>query len=287
MKGRYLVFGRDGPGGSQPARRRNGVGWHHRVVGGKPGGSDRREARIRILNTSDFDHLDPALAYFTHSWNWMGATQLRMYYYPYVAGAASERIAPMAAQGHAACLEQRQDVHDHDQAGLQVLERQNVTAASFKRAFDRAHEREAAVAGVVVPRRRGERSRAERRARWSINAQEGRAGLPRRASRCRSSRPCRRATRSTPRSTRASSPPARTRPGVEQEDVGSRGPQPAVEEQARSRGSRSASRTTSTASRAAASAATWRRIGSSARTTRPTPVASRPRRPRSSPTSTA
>ena len=78
---------------------------------------------FRILNTSDFDHLDPALAYFTHSWNWMGATQLRMYWYPYVAGAASERIAPMAAQGMPRVSNNGKTLHDHHQAGLQVLER--------------------------------------------------------------------------------------------------------------------------------------------------------------------
>ena len=32
-------------------------------------GSERRGGTWRVLMTSDWDHWDPALAYFTHSWN--------------------------------------------------------------------------------------------------------------------------------------------------------------------------------------------------------------------------
>jgi peptide/nickel transport system substrate-binding protein len=93
---------------------------------------------FRILNTSDFDHLDPALAYFTHSWNWMGATQLRMYWYPYVAGAASERLAPMAAQGMPRVSNNGKTYTITIKQGFKFSNGQAVTAASFKRAFDRA-----------------------------------------------------------------------------------------------------------------------------------------------------
>src|SRR5688500_1640643 len=93
---------------------------------------------FRILNTSDFDHLDPALAYFTHSWNWMGATQLRMYWYPYVAGAASERVAPMAAQGMPRVSNNGKRYTITIKQGFKFSNGQAVTSASFKRAFDRA-----------------------------------------------------------------------------------------------------------------------------------------------------
>lgn len=92
----------------------------------------------RILNTSDFDHVDPALAYFTHSWNLMGATQLRMYYYPYVAGAASERITPMAAQGQPRVSNNGRRYTITIKQGFKFSNGENVTAASFKRSFDRA-----------------------------------------------------------------------------------------------------------------------------------------------------
>ena len=116
----------------------------------------------RILNTSDFDHLDPALAYFTHSWNWMGATQLRMYWYPYVAGPASERVAPMAAQGMPRVTNNGKRYTITIKQGFKFSNGQAVTSASFKRAFDRAKNEKLAVAGVVVPRRRGKRHGAER-----------------------------------------------------------------------------------------------------------------------------
>lgn len=107
-----------------------------------PSAADQKTATkggtFRILGTSDFDHLDPALAYFTHSWNWMGATQLRMYYYPYARGAASERIAPMAATGMPRVSNSGKTFTITIKKGFQFSNGQNVTAANFKRAFDRA-----------------------------------------------------------------------------------------------------------------------------------------------------
>jgi ABC-type transport system substrate-binding protein len=98
----------------------------------------KRGGTHRILNTSDFDHIDPALSYFTHSWNMQGATQLRMYYYPYVAGAASERITPMAAQGMPRISNNGRTYTIRIKPGFLFSNGQAVTAASFKRAFDRA-----------------------------------------------------------------------------------------------------------------------------------------------------
>lgn len=111
--------------------------------GGNAGASaaDQTSARggtYRILNTSDFDHIDPALSYFTHSWNMQGATQLRMYYYPYVKGAGQERIAPMAATGMPRITNSGKTYTITIKRGFQFSNGQNVTAANFKRAFDRA-----------------------------------------------------------------------------------------------------------------------------------------------------
>ena len=50
---------------------------------------------IRIVSTSDFDYVDTALAYFSHSWNMMGATNLTLLYYPHKEGTAG----PAAADG--------------------------------------------------------------------------------------------------------------------------------------------------------------------------------------------
>ena len=184
----------------------------------------------RILNTSDFDHLDPALAYFTHSWNWMGATQLRMYWYPYVAGAASERVAPMAAQGLPRISNNGKRYTITIKQGFKFSNGQPVTAASFKRAFDRANNAEAAVAGVVVPRRRGELVGAER-ADAGHQPEEGCARLhPAHLDAVLLGRadelPARRRGRQGLRLGRAV-----RGAGVEQEDVRSRRAEPAVEEQ--------------------------------------------------------
>ena len=92
----------------------------------------------RILNTSDFDHIDPALTYFTHSWNMQGATQLRMYYYPYVKGAASERVAPMAAAGMPRVSNGGKTYTITIKKGFLFSNGAAVNAASFKRSFDRA-----------------------------------------------------------------------------------------------------------------------------------------------------
>ena len=101
-------------------------------------GAATKGGTFRILNTSDFDHVDPALAYFTHTWNLAGAIQLRMYYYPYVAGAASERIAPMAAQGMPRVSNGGKTYTITIKKGFKFSNGENVTAANFKRAFDRA-----------------------------------------------------------------------------------------------------------------------------------------------------
>ena len=98
----------------------------------------QRGGTYRILNTSDFDHIDTALSYFTHSWNLAGATQLRLYWYPYVAGAASERITPMAAQGLPRISNNGRRYTISVKQGFRFSNGQPVTAANFKRAFDRA-----------------------------------------------------------------------------------------------------------------------------------------------------
>ena len=98
----------------------------------------KKGGTYRILGTSDFDHLDPALSYFTHSWNWQGATQLRMFYYPYVKGPASQRITPMAATGLPRVSNGGKTYTITIKRGFKFSNGQNVTAANFKRAFDRA-----------------------------------------------------------------------------------------------------------------------------------------------------
>ena len=69
-----------------------------------------------------------------------GATQLRMYYYPYVKGAASERVAPMAA-GMPRVSNGGKTYTITIKKGFLFSNGAAVNAASFKRAFDRARTR--------------------------------------------------------------------------------------------------------------------------------------------------
>ena len=53
----------------------------------------RREkgGSLTIVNTSDFDFVDPQLSYFSQTWEMMGATQLTLLYYPHSRGRSRER----------------------------------------------------------------------------------------------------------------------------------------------------------------------------------------------------
>ena len=57
----------------------------------------RTGGTLSIVSRSDFDYVDPSLAYFIHSWNMMAATNLTLTYYPHVEGAAGGRLTGMAA----------------------------------------------------------------------------------------------------------------------------------------------------------------------------------------------
>ena len=69
------------------------------AAGGTAATDAKAGGTLRIVSTSDFDYVDPALSYFSHSWNMMAATHLQLMYYPHVEGPAGRRLSPMAAQG--------------------------------------------------------------------------------------------------------------------------------------------------------------------------------------------
>ena len=115
----------------------------------------KKGGTLTIVNRSDFDYVDPGLAYFSHSWNMMGATQLTLLYYPQTEGPAGNRLAGWrrtTAEG----VQRREDLHLHDQEGLQVQRRQAGDGRELQAGVRSRQEREHAVAGVVVPGRRRE-----------------------------------------------------------------------------------------------------------------------------------
>jgi peptide/nickel transport system substrate-binding protein len=100
-------------------------------------GSERRGGTWRIVLTSDFDHWDPALAYFTHSWNMGLATQLRMYYYPMVSDRRNQRVQPMAARGFPRISNRGRRYTIQIKRGFRFSNGAAVTAHNFARALQR------------------------------------------------------------------------------------------------------------------------------------------------------
>ena len=100
------------------------------AAGAKTGGT------LTIVSRSDFDYADPALSYFSHTWNMMNATHLTLTYYPHTEGPAGSRLTGMAAalprvtNGGKTYTFQVKN-------GFKFNTGANVTAANFKRAFDR------------------------------------------------------------------------------------------------------------------------------------------------------
>jgi len=91
---------------------------------------------LTIVSRSDFDYADTGLAYFSHSWNMMAATNLTLTYYPHVEGAAGGRLTGMAAPLPRVTNGGKTYTFTVKR-GFKFNTGGNVTAANFKRAFDR------------------------------------------------------------------------------------------------------------------------------------------------------
>ena len=93
---------------------------------------------LTYTGASDFDYVDPSLSYFSHSWSLMAATQLTLMYYPHVEGAAGGRLTPYASQGMPKVSNNGKTYTFTIKKGFKFSDGTNVTSANFKRAFDRA-----------------------------------------------------------------------------------------------------------------------------------------------------
>jgi peptide/nickel transport system substrate-binding protein len=93
---------------------------------------------VTVTNRSDFDYVDPGLSYFSHTWSMMAASQLTLMYYPHVEGAAGGRLTPMASQGMPKVSKDGKTYTFTIKKGFKFSDGTNVTSANFKRAFDRA-----------------------------------------------------------------------------------------------------------------------------------------------------
>jgi peptide/nickel transport system substrate-binding protein len=96
----------------------------------------RTGGTLTTVSRSDFDYADSGLAYFSHSWNMMAATNLTLTYYPHTEGAAGGRLTGMAAP-LPRVTNGGKTYTFRVKNGFKFNTGQNVTAANFKRAFDR------------------------------------------------------------------------------------------------------------------------------------------------------
>jgi len=107
------------------------------AAGGPEASAQRVGGSLTVTSRSDFDYVDPSLAYFSHSWNMMAATNLGLMYYPHQEGAASTRLTPMASQGMPRVSSNGRTYTFTIKQGFRFSNGQPVTAANFARAFAR------------------------------------------------------------------------------------------------------------------------------------------------------
>ena len=108
------------------------------AAGGPEASDQRRGGSLTITNRSDFDYVDPALSYFSHSWSMMAATNVGLMYYPHTEGPAGQRLTPMASQGMPRVSNGGKRYTFTIRQGFRFSNGQPVTSANFVRAFVRA-----------------------------------------------------------------------------------------------------------------------------------------------------
>jgi ABC-type transport system substrate-binding protein len=103
--------------------------------------SDRNAARggtLRVDLSSDFDYIDSSLAYFSHSWQALNATQLKMLSFPDKEGAAGSRMRAEAAAGFPRVSRDGRTYTFTIRPGFKFSDGSAVTAANFRAAIARA-----------------------------------------------------------------------------------------------------------------------------------------------------
>lgn len=107
------------------------------AAGGPEAASQKAGGSLIQTSRSDFDYADTSLAYFSHSWSMMSATNLQLLYYPHVEGPAGGRLTPMASQGMPNVSKDGKTYTFTIKRGFKFNTGQDVGAANFARAFER------------------------------------------------------------------------------------------------------------------------------------------------------
>ena len=106
----------------------------------KPGsGEAKRGGTLRVnLSTTDFEYVDPALAYDAYGWGVLYMTNLMLLNYPDKPAPEGSRLVPDAAVGFPRVSSDGKTYTFTLKSGLRFSDGSAVTAAAFKRAFERA-----------------------------------------------------------------------------------------------------------------------------------------------------
>ena len=102
-------------------------------------GEAKRGGTLRVnLSTTDFEYVDPALAYDAYGWGVLYMTNLMLLNYPDKPAPEGSRLVPDAAVGFPRVSRDGKTYTFTIKNGLQFSDGSAVTAAAFKRAFERA-----------------------------------------------------------------------------------------------------------------------------------------------------
>lgn len=100
--------------------------------------SEARGGTLRIDSRSDFDYIDPALAYFSHSWQLEDIVGLRLLGYPDLEGVAGGRLIPTGAAGMPRVSADGKTYVFTIRPGFKFSDGTTVTSANYAKAFQRA-----------------------------------------------------------------------------------------------------------------------------------------------------
>ncbi|MBA3428249.1 MAG: hypothetical protein H0U07_06720, partial [Actinobacteria bacterium] len=93
---------------------------------------------LRVDSNVDFDYIDTSLAYFSHSWQIINATHLKLMSFPDKEGAAGSRMRPEAAAGFPRVTNGGKTYTFTVKPGFRFSDGSPVTADNFRAAIARA-----------------------------------------------------------------------------------------------------------------------------------------------------
>ena len=101
-------------------------------------GGAQRGGTLRVnYSLSDFEYIDPQLAYDVRSWQALYPTSMLLLGYPEKAGAEGKRLEPQGATGFPTVSKDGKTYTFTIRSGLRFSDGSPVTAAAYKRAFER------------------------------------------------------------------------------------------------------------------------------------------------------